>query len=445
MNPSVCYGIVEGVSDDRKLPLRRRIAPGVALAAVLVALLAIAARPADPGVPEPDRLDDGGRPLARITSDHFVVHHALAGSDQATPEYAQLVSTTLEQALDALVGHGWPAPVDDGALGGDERLDVYLLEVDGDAFGYAQPEGDLCRICTVPSHLVLDNDYADFGIAPEDALRATAAHELGHSLQLAATGDSEAWIGEATSVWLEELVFPDADARSAYLDDFAAHPDLPITRFEEDDGSADRSYGAWVFVRWIADRHGPGLWAESWRLAGRDDVEVLAALDRVLEQRGSGLAEEFTAFTFTTAAWEAGLRGDATSYPALARGPALPSGGQRLAEVDHLASYVVDVPVSRSKITVTIRGPKLIESAAALVVRRGRQVEVIRDSLFDGRAQLEAGDIGDAHRVTIVIVNADATLSTDRRPGALEARYLYDDVIFAVGVDRDPGLPPKTS
>ncbi len=91
-----------------------------------------------------------------------------------------------------------------------------------------------------------------------------------------------------------------------------------------------------------------------------------------------------------------------------------------------------------------MRGPKFVAGGIGLIAGAGTEVlSAVDDSLFDGHATVTLRGIGDATRVTLVIVNADPGLAVPKPPGNDRPRYLFDEVDYVVGIDVDPGPPVK--
>ncbi|WP_370326317.1 MXAN_6640 family putative metalloprotease [Euzebya sp.] len=383
-----------------------------------------------------------------IDTPHFRLHWTSETDDATTPQFVKLAAEVFEEVWDVQVDElGWPAPLPDDGLGGNDLVDVYFVDHGDGAYGYAAADLEsVCRQCDgAHGYLVLDNDYVGFAPDPEGALRSTAAHEFSHLVQFGMAYYGEAWAYEATAVWLERATFGDVDARTQYLVDFAAHPDLPLTDFGTDSGGFDRSYGAYVWNVWLADRFGASIVREAWEAAAATDHHVMGGYATALAARGSLLERELVAFTAATAAWEdGGFPGEPTAYPAVSRAGPLASGTTTTLVVDHTAAHVADVQADGEEVVVTVRGPKFVAGGIALVASAGGEVLTsVDDTLFDGEASVTLPATAGVESVTLVVVNADPALAEPKPPGTDRPRYLFDDVEYLVGVDVDPGRPVK--
>ena len=102
---------------------------------------------------------------------------------------------------------------------------------------------------------MLDNDYArsQYGIAPINSLRVTAAHEFFHAIQFAYDVDEDLWFMEGTATWVEDEVY-DYDQRQLPVP--LQQPD-PLTRAIALDYSVDLApYGSFLFFKYAAERLG---------------------------------------------------------------------------------------------------------------------------------------------------------------------------------------------
>ncbi|MEE8603714.1 MXAN_6640 family putative metalloprotease [Euzebya tangerina] len=384
---------------------------------------------------------------ARFTRDteHFRIHWTDQTEDAATPEFVDQTAAVFEEVWEVQIEQlGWPAPPPDNGAGGNDLIDVYLVDLGIGAYGYASPDIEaLCGGCPDPhGYLVLDNDYAGFDPSPRGALQATASHEFGHLVQFGLAFEGEAWAYEATSVWLEQQVYPDVDARSQYLVDFARHPHLPITDFGED-GGFDRAYGAYVWNLWLSDRYGPDIIRRAWLASTESSDHLLEGYDAALRDVGSNFVKEYLAFAGATAGWEVGgFPTEPGAYPRVERTDLLTSGDVTEITLDHTGMYLADiaVPSGASTVTVTIHTDRFISGGVALVAAAGSTVLSTSDgTLFDGIGTVTLDGVAGLDRVTLILVNADTTLAVPKPPRSDSPRYFFTHVPYRIGVDVDPG------
>ena len=238
---------------------------------------------------------------------------------------------------------GWPEAKSDGTRGGGSGLtDIYLADICAPGaciFGYTGPDDGSSQCNTPPfkcfSYLVLDDDYApdEFDYPdPDIPLSVTMAHEYNHVLQFGIDAAQEGWMFEATAVWSEEHVFPDADDWLFYLDTWKRQPQQPITKFSA--GAGLRVYGSAVWNHWldVGRGYGPGVVLDSWqksRESNPKDFGIGAYDLGIKESGGRGFAKEFGRFTAATAEWRAPKFSfpDREEYPDVKRKGELRRGG----------------------------------------------------------------------------------------------------------------------
>ncbi len=247
---------------------------------------------------DPNRRPILSGPVEQIESPNAVVHYTLSGADATTHDYARALSEAVEKSLSVQFDRlGWRRPPPDCGLGGDDRLDVYVMHIASGAIGQAVPEqivGDNPNTPQVERHsafsyLVIENDMdflesaaaQGYTADPFDLVRITAAHEVHHVVQFGYNAKN-AYFGfyESGAVWLETLVYPDLTDAYEYTSLFQ-NPDLCL-------GSrADRRrvYAEWAMVDSLARDWGLAAYEQLWQhLAVRDN---LPAFYEGLEQLGT--------------------------------------------------------------------------------------------------------------------------------------------------------------
>jgi hypothetical protein len=236
--------------------------------------------------------------------------------DPSTNPPAQVISTRaiFEEVWAEIVtpvpaGLGYREPlsdIDEPSNGGDEKLDVYLVDVGRDnLFGYCATDDLQSPEFTRPVYCVVDNDYAavQFGLPPEPDgfLKATAAHEFFHAVQGAYDFFEDAWFMEGTATNMEETVYPTVDDNVNFLS-FSplTRPASPLDR----GGFGDSEYGSWIFWRFLEEklyRRDPNVIRRVWNRARAalptdPDEYSIQAVARVLRNDGIHLADAFVRF-----------------------------------------------------------------------------------------------------------------------------------------------------
>ncbi|MGI9017335.1 MAG: cell wall-binding repeat-containing protein [Euzebya sp.] len=451
-----------------------RVAIGL-FVAVLALLLAVAlpAGAHEAGTPEfaadavflGEELDADGRPsgldgLVGSTEGRFLIHYQTdpASPDHATAAAAIETARLLEISYaDVVERQGWSAPASDGVLGGDDRTDVYLMdlqvEVDsGVLLGNASTDRD--NSCDpvpcsgVHGFIRLDNDFDGPGLDEDDARHTTVTHEFFHLVQYAeAFRGMDPWFSEGTANWQSSVVFPNGMLRNE-VENFVDEPIPPLT---STDGGHE--YSTYVFFRWLADRYAPESIADAMR-AGLDvDGHSLAALDGVLRERGTTFAAAFARFAADTVQWNDSERhdfpqevvdGKPVSYPDVTIRDILVDGDQANLTLDHTTYAVYEVAraeVLDARITV----PEDVAASVVIVVvdGDGRQTFAASAESGQGLVSWRGGDSRDPFvappRVYVVVVNGDIAAGPidDMR----QREYAADDTPFRLEIDT---TPPQT-
>ena len=238
-----------------------------------------------------DRPELSGPELTRET-ENFIIHYTDQGRDGATPNYVDEVEQILEEALQTQTTEmGWPLPVLDCGEGGDERFDIYLIEIaDNEELGRAVPEayiGDnpnspLEEIYSAYGHLIIDNNFAGLG-APRRIMRSTIAHEVHHVIQFGFdAGHDLLWYYEATSSWMETQTFPHDETAFASVPGLFRYPDLCIGATPDNPDIDFRIYGEWLLLASLVQDYGAGTVQSLWGEIAREDG--MAAFYRYLDR-----------------------------------------------------------------------------------------------------------------------------------------------------------------
>jgi hypothetical protein len=159
-------------------------------------------------------------------------------------------------------------------------IDVYLMNCGLYAtYGYTAPV-NVGQGASYSSFMVLDNDFSEFitpSVTAVEAMRVTVAHELHHAIQFGINinvndEDSEVWIMEATSTWMETQVFPDIKDNVQYLNGsggFFANPDVSL------DVEA-QWYNNWIFLEYLNENWGPDSVLNIWTYLENVDIAHVA-------------------------------------------------------------------------------------------------------------------------------------------------------------------------
>ena len=243
---------------------------------------------------------------------HFSVHY-IAGTPDPAHRLDDSSSTTwvndnvlpaLDRAwsteVDTLGYHAPLADTGDGTKGNpDDKLDVYLANLGQyGLYGYCTTADPVPATLTDPAYCVIDNDFAEFGAHPLDAMHATVAHEFFHAVQFSYDLGEDLWFMEGTAAWMEHQVYPGSRDYLQYLDGTAlAHPYYPVDLADGYD-----EYGAFLFWQYVSERLGQKAVRDVWTNAAATNTGNRYSL-QALRGIVSAHRQNFTSFFATFARW----------------------------------------------------------------------------------------------------------------------------------------------
>jgi len=277
-------------------------------------VLSLPLRPTDPGALF--HYDRDSAVVSYAAADSKVrVHYATRGrhatilddlDGDGVPDLVALVAVTADRVLEYWAGRGFLPPLGEAELrvaddGGDERLDIYLVDFDISADGHFATDA-----CTAgfpqrcAGHMVMENDFAEQGYANlREAVSIITSHELFHAIQAAYAAGVSSWWTEATAVWAEEEFDPAQSDFEGFLDGFFSRPDRSLD--SPLPGPVDPfSYGLAIFPRFLGERFGPETVRRTWEELALDDgdpPDAARAVDAVLRlDQGSSLSAAYAEF-----------------------------------------------------------------------------------------------------------------------------------------------------
>lgn len=144
-------------------------------------------------------------------------------------------------------------------------------------------------------------------LAQEEDLKTTAAHELFHTIQwhanadyIYAPGSPSNWYWEATAVWMEQEVFPDATALLRHLPSFLFYPELPLNYFPTTSTGAlsdTHAYGAFLFPLFLDQQFPESDILRTSFTNTQGQNNPLHVLQRLLIQQNTSLKHMFFHFS----------------------------------------------------------------------------------------------------------------------------------------------------
>ncbi len=305
-----------------------------------------------------------GDTIAEYDTAHFRVHYVIAttevytGSESplATTEFAAVVGGVLEEVyVREHTELGYQSLPTDGKLGGDERFDVYLVELRSRGlYGYVVSEGaasDPQRPYAAYSYMVLDNDFVNYGYTDATLpLKVTAAHEYFHAVQNGYSYQEDAAFMEQSATWMEDIVYPTIHDNYAYIGepyedvngdgqytsdlngDGVSDDREPVLvdhngNRVRDDGSQDWpelsldafddvpviQYGRFLWVRYLGERFGNDVVKSVWENAGSSSVSTFTSVDTILRTQNSSLSLAYQ--EYATWAYDKAKFSDGENYP----------------------------------------------------------------------------------------------------------------------------------
>ncbi len=318
----------------------------------------------------------------RTCSTNICVHYGSATS----AAWAATTLTTLDHVWAREVPLMGRAPLPDGGVAGvsenpDDRLDVFLEDLgDEGYYGYCTTD-DTTGSSQVPAFCALDDDFArvQYGAAPLDSLRATAAHEFFHAIQFAADITEDTWFMEGSATWVEDYVYDAINDNYQYL----AQSPIRYPRTALDHDGSNFPYGSFIFFTYSTERRGVSIVRRYWDMAvGRRTS--LQAIRAVVGATG------WSTFMTTFGSWNTLPRhsySERLGYPRPAwwhrrtLSNRARSTGWRRTTISHLGDAAVLVSPARNlsvrkRLLVEIDGPPRASGTAALLQRRYRSGKV---------------------------------------------------------------------
>jgi hypothetical protein len=255
-----------------------------------------------------------------IETTHFRIHYDNTGTHAIlSTSYRDAIATAAENVWNIEVTTmGFRAPPPDGGDpdggGGNDLYDIYVQELGTGLYGYCQgsyyyndgPGGYPTNAAT--SYVVIDNNYSGFGYPdPTDPMKVTVAHEFNHAVQAAHDINESTWYKEATSTWIEDVVYDSINDYRNYLSQFL---NSLYQSIDYHNGSL-RWYGACVWNFYLYETLGYQVIVDNWyQMEGSSST--LTMIDIVLSTYGTSMEEAY--FEFAKWCWFTGSRDDGNHF-----------------------------------------------------------------------------------------------------------------------------------
>ncbi len=253
----------------------------------------------------------GARPGAlllpfAIQTPHFVVHYQsdLVNNAQfaITQTTAGDVAALAERAYTAELADGFPAPMSDGALGGDARTDIYV-------------DNPGALALTVPDNLAASptSAYIELDGSQDVALQQhTIAHELFHVLQLSIWQPlpfpahlPDYWLLEGSAEWMGFRVDRynpsfgiDLGPSDMTLD---CRDPLAGNMCDLTDDYKNNGYSRWPFFEYLFEKYGASFIRDIFTqgAAGAPGATSMSAIAAALVAKGTTLEDTYNAWITT--------------------------------------------------------------------------------------------------------------------------------------------------
>lgn len=205
----------------------------------------------------------------------FKIHYNIAGSDavptadtspaNGIPDYVEWLAAYADSSYRTEVTNlGHRKPPSDGVAGGDARYDIYTEEMP--YYGYTQPEGagpeawnDAISYISVHRNFsgFPNNDDPDGD--QKGAAKVTVAHEYYHAVQFAYDVGENSWFMEASSTWMEDVVFDPVNDNYNYMTEFFSVPDYALNS-----NSGLHMYAAFIWPTFLQENFGVAIMPQIW-------------------------------------------------------------------------------------------------------------------------------------------------------------------------------------
>ncbi|MBW7888413.1 MAG: hypothetical protein H3C35_08645, partial [Bacteroidetes bacterium] len=253
----------------------------------------------------------------RSPSGNFRIHFDTTGSN--TPalltETGNRIPGTYSQFVDSAAAifdmvykkevqeFQFPAPPSDAGRGDGGEYDIYIIEYGSQLiFGETVPESDYPispqkTNTQYPTYIQIDNDfgsgYRTMGML---ALRATAAHEYFHAIQVGNYGlwEDDSYFYELTAEAMENTVFREAKDYLFDLKTYYSHiSSIPL--FTNANNSLSRGYERAIFGIFLMKKFGVQAMREVWNAVALE--RPVAAVQTALNNLSTTIEREYVDFS----------------------------------------------------------------------------------------------------------------------------------------------------
>lgn len=234
------------------------------------------------------------------------------------PVNVEIVGEVMEDALVRFAQLGYDPPLRDGdydacaSNGGDDRLDVYLVDFASGADGAApveQCQGSAVQTCS--GFVLLDHRYAGY---PDfrTGVETVGPHELFHLIQNAYDANLDRWWAEGTAQWATKQLYPELEDLERFLPAFFNEPGRPL---DSPPGGVTSSwlYATAIWPVFLSETRGVDSVRTIMEAMASEPLSALEAAEQVFALDGDDLPSTFLSFATFNAA--TGARTGPNAYP----------------------------------------------------------------------------------------------------------------------------------
>jgi hypothetical protein len=252
-----------------------------------------------------------------FSTPHFKFHYTTQGPDavisgdisplNGVPDLVDICAESFEKSYQVEVEQlGYKPPIDDiwaKDNGGDIRYDVYIFS--GPWLGFTMPEDPLSVQSTSGTSSLYfginSRTYELVGASEgKRYIETTSCHEFFHAIQFAYNYNSERWFMEATSTWMERMVYDGSDQGetdgnnyyASQLNYWFRYPDWTLTRFD-----GWHEYGSVIWSIFITERYDVEIIKDIFESMAEGTYRELANFYETFTSRGTSLGSAFKDFT----------------------------------------------------------------------------------------------------------------------------------------------------
>jgi len=222
-----------------------------------------------------------------IGSSHFLIHYTKSGKDSTTDQWADSVLSAAETSrlVDSL--KGWLLPWSPHQLGRGGRYDIYINDTSkiwGGGVTVLLEPYPLDTSTWRTAVMIYRDSTPGYAMSKYDFVRVDVAHEYHHAIQYSYRYWLDAYVGEATAVYMEEVVYPNFHSIRDRLRELYPttlnNPNLAL-----DDKSGGIGYTDALWNIFLGKKYGPNIVRQIWEKFSQNRLlTYLEATDSVLIQ-----------------------------------------------------------------------------------------------------------------------------------------------------------------